>query len=103
MSFMCMENNNGPRTVPCHTPATTGTQSDLTLIQLSELVSIMSNESKHFDHLSNKAARRKYCTVTSILWPLKGGGGQKQAKCMSFPGHFLKIFFGGGMGDNVFL
>ena len=66
MSFMCMENNNGPRTVPSHSPATAGTQTDLILLQLSERLSIMSCESKHFDHLSNKAARRKCCTVTLI-------------------------------------
>ena len=49
-----------------YTVIQTGTQSDLILLQLSELLSIMSSESKHFDHLSNKAARRKCCTVTSI-------------------------------------
>ena len=30
MSLMYEENNNGPRTVPCGTPDTTGTRSDLT-------------------------------------------------------------------------
>ena len=30
MSFMCTENNKGPRTVPCGTPDATGAQSDLT-------------------------------------------------------------------------
>ena len=31
MSFMCRENNKGPRTVPCGTPDTTGAQSDFYL------------------------------------------------------------------------
>ena len=47
MSFMCRENNKGPRTVPCGTPDTTGAQSDLTPFSHLQRLAVVYSIEKH--------------------------------------------------------